>query len=477
MINTIFIDSNNTLEDFESIRKNTYQIITNVSNKAKKDNIFININEANLYLKFLEDNISKNTAWINHPVFWRGIIGKENSRVVDKIYNLYLDEYEKYITLFDDVLESLNNFKSKSYKLFLLANGNQNRLYRLIQKYYLDKYFDDYLISGETYFKKPDEIMFLFFLKKENIAPDNIIMIGDKYKNDIAPANYQGITTCLIKRQQKTKIPKDYSSNPDFTIYNLKSISNIIHSINSNILLPQKKPIKVDNNFIDTAIILAGGKGTRLGNLGRTKNKAMLEIDNIPLLERIINNFKNIGVKTFIIAVSHLSEQIINHFGDGSDFLINIKYITNTFPSTSEALAECIKYVNNVFYYCHGNILFQNNLLIDMAKDFSFNQTSVVSCIKKTDTINHVKIIKGKNNLIQKISNQKINEITFLGLAIYKKDCLLSKLQPNAMVEEFIPYAIEEGKEIRYIMNDNYYGHIATEEDYNKINEFYKDNI
>ena len=53
----------------------------------------------------------------------------------------------------------------------------------------------------------------------------------------------------------------------------------------------------------------------------------MLEVGGKPMLETLINNFKNHGFYKFYISTHYLPEVIMNYFGDGSEFDIEITYV------------------------------------------------------------------------------------------------------------------------------------------------------
>ena len=67
---------------------------------------------------------------------------------------------------------------------------------------------------------------------------------------------------------------------------------------------------------VDTAIILAGGLGTRLRDVVPNLPKPMAPINSRPFLEHQMDYWINQGIRTFILSVGYLKEVIINHFGD-----------------------------------------------------------------------------------------------------------------------------------------------------------------
>ena len=66
------------------------------------------------------------------------------------------------------------------------------------------------------------------------------------------------------------------------------------------------------------AVIMAGGKGTRISSMVSNVPKPMIKINGIPVLEHEINCLRRQGIRDIIITVSHLADVIIRYFGDGS---------------------------------------------------------------------------------------------------------------------------------------------------------------
>lgn len=80
------------------------------------------------------------------------------------------------------------------------------------------------------------------------------------------------------------------------------------------------------------AVIMAGGKGTRLGSLTKDTPKPMLKIAGRPILERIVLHLVGAGIQKIFIAVNYLSEVIEDHFKDGSHLGCEIIYLRENEP-------------------------------------------------------------------------------------------------------------------------------------------------
>lgn len=77
---------------------------------------------------------------------------------------------------------------------------------------------------------------------------------------------------------------------------------------------------------LKTAVIIAGGKGTRLEERTEDLPKPLLPILGKPLLERVIEWLKKNGVENVIIGVAYKKDMIKNYFSDGSEWGVNITY-------------------------------------------------------------------------------------------------------------------------------------------------------
>lgn len=104
--------------------------------------------------------------------------------------------------------------------------------------------------------------------------------------------------------------------------------------------------------------ILAGGLGTRLRPLTETVPKPMLKVGDKPILELIIEQFKEFGYRNFIISLNYKGELIEQYFKDGKNFGVNIEYITETKKlGTAGSIALVKEKFSKPFIVINGDIL------------------------------------------------------------------------------------------------------------------------
>ena len=107
------------------------------------------------------------------------------------------------------------------------------------------------------------------------------------------------------------------------------------------------------------AVIMAGGKGTRVASVNRDLPKPMLPINGKPVLEYQIECLRRQGIADIILSIGHLGEQIQAYFGDGSRFGVQIAYIREEVPlGTAGALYYLKGRVREDFFLINGDLIF-----------------------------------------------------------------------------------------------------------------------
>ncbi|MBF9068276.1 mannose-1-phosphate guanylyltransferase [Streptacidiphilus fuscans] len=80
------------------------------------------------------------------------------------------------------------------------------------------------------------------------------------------------------------------------------------------------------------ALLLVGGKGTRLHPLTLTRPKPMVPAGGVPIMEHLVRRAAEAGVTRLVLATSYLPDAFRAHFGDGSAYGIELCYITEETP-------------------------------------------------------------------------------------------------------------------------------------------------
>ena len=120
-----------------------------------------------------------------------------------------------------------------------------------------------------------------------------------------------------------------------------------------------------------TAVIMAGGKGTRMAGICADKPKPMIEISGRPIIYHQIMNLKKAGIFDFILVIGHLGESIRRYFDDGSQFGIHITYYEESKPlGTGGALWQLKSKLAGDFILAFGDVLFD----LDWSRFLKFHE-------------------------------------------------------------------------------------------------------
>src|SRR3989344_2716757 len=116
-------------------------------------------------------------------------------------------------------------------------------------------------------------------------------------------------------------------------------------------------------NIPSKAILLVGGRGTRLRPLTDKAPKALLEIQGKTITEHLFDLLKKYGVRDVILCIGYLKDKVKDYFGDGSKFGMNISYVEEEEPlGTAGPLRLAKKYLKDSFIVSNGDELKSINI-------------------------------------------------------------------------------------------------------------------
>jgi len=105
------------------------------------------------------------------------------------------------------------------------------------------------------------------------------------------------------------------------------------------------------------AVILAGGKGTRLRPLTAVFPKPLVPLGNKPIIEILMRQLQSFGLTEISICTGYLAELIMAVCGDGSKFGLNITYSSEEAPLGTAAPLAGIEGLSDPFIVMNGDLL------------------------------------------------------------------------------------------------------------------------
>lgn len=223
--------------------------------------------------------------------------------------------------------------------------------------------------------------------------------------------------------------------------------------------------------------ILAGGLGSRLGELTKDTPKPMLNIQEKPILQTQIEMFREQGFTNFIISINYKGEVIKEYFQDGKELGVNIKYVEEDKRlGTAGPLSLAKELLTKPFVVINGDILCTVNFSEILYHHIS-NKSDATMCIKEqTQQIQYGVIELNHDQSIKAINEKPINNY-FINSGIYAFNPIVLSHIPNDKyfdMNTFFNLLIED-KNIKtntFQLND-YWIDIGRKEDFMLANQQY----
>ncbi|WEU40618.1 MAG: HAD family hydrolase [Candidatus Odinarchaeum yellowstonii] len=164
---------------------------------------------------------------VNPRVWWQETLLKLGIPPKLKLVESILEErhkiFLKQIKLYDDVIDVLKILNKRNILIGIMSNCSDARYAKEELEYLgLADYVDFFISSAEYGRRKPDVNLFLNVLSSIPFTKEEIIMIGDDYKNDVEPWRRLGVKAYLLRRESG-----DPDENTIHTLYELNKIISI----------------------------------------------------------------------------------------------------------------------------------------------------------------------------------------------------------------------------------------------------------
>jgi putative hydrolase of the HAD superfamily len=156
------------------------------------------------------------------------ICGKEDHLLIALAVVTYENIKFSLLRPFPKTIATLIYLKSKGYKLGVITNGVTIKQWEKLVRLELHEFFDKIIASQEIGIEKPEKDIFEEAMRRMDCAPENSVMIGDRFEVDIMGAVNAGMSAILVNSNYDQKIMGKVIENFDVeiidTIQELKKI-------------------------------------------------------------------------------------------------------------------------------------------------------------------------------------------------------------------------------------------------------------
>jgi len=217
------------------------------------------------------------------------------------------------------------------------------------------------------------------------------------------------------------------------------------------------------------AVIMAGGKGARLRPLTEELPKPMLPVGGRPLMERIVKQLQQAGIRQINVMTHYKPEKIIEHFGDGRKYGVELSYVNEDLPLGTGGALGLLTPPRETQLVINGDILTQ----VDFKAMLTFHQDNKADM---TVAVSHYGImvpygvVECEGAQIRSLK-EKPQLGFFVNAGIYLLEPSVYKLIPNGQyfnMTDLIRWLLDAGQTVVSFPIREYWLDIGKHSDYMK---------
>lgn len=166
-----------------------------------------------------------------------------------------------------------------------------------------------------------------------------------------------------------------------------------------------------------SAVVMAGGYGSRLRPLTEETPKPMLEVDGRPLMERVIDQLQAAGIRRVTVTTHYKPEVISEHFGNGNGNGVEISYIHEEEPLGTAGALGLMEIPDEAVLVMNGDVLTELNLqaMIDFHRDHKADMTVAV---RKYELRVPYGVVKTRGFRVTELSEKPVQDF-FISAGMY----------------------------------------------------------
>jgi len=198
---------------------------------------------------------------------------------------------------------------------------------------------------------------------------------------------------------------------------------------------------------IEQAIILAAGEGQRLKPFTASKPKVMIPIANKPILQYVIEALALGGIRNVVIVVGYRKEQVLDFFGSGDQFDVQIQYVVQEQQlGTAHALRQAQGLAQDKFLVLSGDNVVEHNALAPLV-----SASPNIILAKKQQNATKYGLIIARDGVVKQIVEKPSEPVTQLvntGIYLFTRE-VFDFIDQKTEVPSVIQNMIDQGCEIR----------------------------
>lgn len=165
------------------------------------------------------------------------------------------------------------------------------------------------------------------------------------------------------------------------------------------------------------AVILAGGRGTRLGAIGRAIPKPLVPIQGVPVIVRLMCGLREEGVEAFTVVTHHRADVIEAQLGDGRDLGVRINYLREPKPLGTAGCLGLLDPPDRAFFLVNADILTDLSFWTLARKHVTEKASATIAVHRHTTSIDYGTVEFDADGRLLRYREKPVLE-TFIGMGL-----------------------------------------------------------
>jgi len=216
------------------------------------------------------------------------------------------------------------------------------------------------------------------------------------------------------------------------------------------------------------AVILAGGKGTRLAPYTTTLPKPLMPIGDMPILEIVIRQLQKKGFDDITLATGYLAELLMAYCGDGSKFDVKIDYSREEQPLGTAGPIALVPNLNQTFLVMNGDLLTTLDYSAMLEHHRKRGALATVAIYQRDVKIDLGVIETDADGYVANyIEKPTYHYSVSMGIYIFEPE-ILKHIKPNQRLDlpELVLGLMRDGHKVNTYAFDEYWLDIGRHDDY-----------
>ena len=219
-----------------------------------------------------------------------------------------------------------------------------------------------------------------------------------------------------------------------------------------------------------TAVLLAGGRGTRLRPFTASLPKPLVPVGERPIIEILLTRLQRCGVRTAHIAVNHLSHLIMAVLGDGHRFGLDLQYSMEDIELSTVGPLTLINGLPDHFLVCNGDVITDLDFRTIYDHHVNSGCKLTVGTVERRESVDYgVLTVDTAGRVTGFEEKPEVSYLVSMGVYVFSREVLgLAPKGERFGFDDLMHALLDRGEAINTFRYDGYWLDIGRPDDYER---------